>query len=252
MLTEKIVAVSGGAGLIGSGFSKAITQNGGKVIIGDIAEERGHALESELGSESSIYIKVDTSKPDSIDHFIEKGIDRFGRIDAAVHCAYPRSRQWGARFEDLKPEGLSEDLYQQLGGAIIFSQRLVAYFRRQGTGNLIHVASIQGVSAPKFEHYEGTDMVSPIEYSAIKAGVISITKYIAKYCKGQKIRANCISPGGILDNQPADFLRNYKDSCSSKGMLNAEDLSGALLYLLSDSSKYINGQNIIVDDGWGL
>ena len=252
MIPGKIVAVSGGVGLIGAEFSRAITLNGGKVIIGDIAEERGQALERELGSESAIFVKVDTTEPDSIDHFIKKGVGRFGGIDAAVHCAYPRSDQWGTRFEDLKPKGLADDLFRQVGGAILFSQKFVTCFRQQGHGNLIHMASIQGAFAPKFEHYEGTEIVSPIEYSAIKAGIISITKYIAKYCKGENIRANCISPGGILDKQPVSFLQNYKNSCSSKGMLNAGDLNGALLYLLSDSSKYLNGQNIIVDDGWGL
>ena len=95
-------------------------------------------------------------------------------------------------------------------------------------------------------------MVSPIEYSAIKAGIISITKYLAKYCKGQNIRVNCISPGGILDNQPKIFLEKYNSICSSKGMLDAQDLNGTIIYLLSSLSQYVNGQNIIIDDGWVL
>ncbi len=95
-------------------------------------------------------------------------------------------------------------------------------------------------------------MVSPIEYSAIKSGIISITRYISSYCKGENIRANCISPGGILDDQPESFLKNYMSTCSTKGMLDADDLNGTLLYLLSDYSKYTNGQNIVVDDGWTL
>ena len=122
----------------------------------------------------------------------------------------------------------------------------------QGHGNLVHISSIHGISAPKFEHYEGSDMVSPIEYSAIKAGIISIARYLAKYCNNQNIRVNCISPGGILDKQPDSFLKKYRSSCQSKGMLDAVDIAGALSFLLSDHSKYINGQNIIVDDGWSL
>ena len=95
-------------------------------------------------------------------------------------------------------------------------------------------------------------MVSPIEYTAIKAGIIAVTRYLAKYCKNQNIRVNCISPGGIMDKQPESFLRNYRSDCLNKGMLDADDLTGTLLYLLSDQSKYVNGQNIIVDDGWIL
>ena len=106
--------------------------------------------------------------------------------------------------------------------------------------------------APKFQHYEGTNMISPIEYSAVKAGIISITKYLAKYCSNQNIRVNCISPGGIKNNQPNKFLKKYKKDCSSKGMLDPEDLNGSLLMLISDYSQFITGQNIVIDDGWSL
>ena len=109
-----------------------------------------------------------------------------------------------------------------------------------------------GVVTPKFENYAGTNMTSPIEYTAIKAALIAITKYLAKYYKGNNIRVNCISPGGILDQQPESFLKKYQSCCNDKGMLAAEDVVGTALYLLSDQSRYVTGQNIIVDDGWSL
>ncbi len=98
----------------------------------------------------------------------------------------------------------------------------------------------------------GKVMTSPVEYSPIKAGIIILTKYMAKYFKGTNIRFNCISPGGILNKQPKEFRDRYQKYCTSKGLLDAIDLKGTLVYLLSDSSKYVNGQNIIVDDGWTL
>jgi len=125
-------------------------------------------------------------------------------------------------------------------------------FLKHGGGNLVHISSIQGVTTPKFDQYEGTQMNSPIEYSAIKSGVIAVTKYLAKYYKNRNIRVNCLSPGGIQDGQPEIFLENYAKNCNSKGMLDSDDLTGALIFLLSDSSQFINGQNIIVDDGWTL
>ena len=187
-----------------------------------------------------------------MDHFIKKGIKKLNKIDAFVHCSYPKSSQWGTPFEKLKSRELKEDLFNQLGGAIILSQKIVNIFRNQGYGNLIHISSIQGISSPQFEHYQGTSMCSPIEYSAIKSGIISITKYLAKYLKGTNIRVNCISPGGIIDNQPDIFLEKYNASCLTKGMLEPNDLAGALIFLLSSKSTFINGQNIIVDDGWSL
>ena len=244
--------MTGGAGRIGSAFCKGIIENRGKVIIGDISEEKGMALEKYLQSDDAVFIEVDTSNTKSIKNLIEAGENHFGKIDAAVHCAYPTSTQWGTSFEKIEAADLSDDLFSQLGGAILFSQQIISYFRDQGSGNLIHIASIQGVTAPKFEHYDGTDMTSPIEYTAIKSGIIAVTRYLSKYCKYQNIRVNAISPGGILDNQPADFLRSYRESCSSKGMLDSEDIVGTLIFLLSDQSQFINGQNIIVDDGWSL
>ncbi len=252
MLKGNIVAITGGAGLIGSSFSKSIVENGGKVIIGDVSIDRGMELQDNLGVDNAIFIEVDTSNTDSIDNFLKLGKENFGKIDSAIHCAYPRSGQWGTKFEGLKADGLKDDLFNQLGGAILFSQRLISFYRGQGYGNLVHVSSIQGVAAPKFEHYEGTKMVSPIEYSAIKSGIISITKYLAKYCKNENIRVNCISPGGILDNQPEVFLEKYNSLCSSKGMMDSKDLNGTIVYLLSSMSSYVNGQNIIIDDGWIL
>ena len=95
-------------------------------------------------------------------------------------------------------------------------------------------------------------MITPIEYSAIKSGIISITKYLAKYYQKKNIRVNCVSPGGIKDNQPALFIKRYKQYCNSKGMLDGSDISNLIIFLISDSSKYINGQNLIIDDGWTL
>ena len=129
---------------------------------------------------------------------------------------------------------------------------ITKYFLSEGKGNLIHISSIQGIRAPKFDHYIGTEMSSPIEYAAIKAGIIAITKWLAKYYKNNGMRINCISPGGIKDNQDEIFLRNYRKSCNNKGILDSEDISGLALFLISDDSLFINGQNLIIDDGWSL
>ena len=106
--------------------------------------------------------------------------------------------------------------------------------------------------APRFEIYGETAMTMPIEYAAIKSGLIHLTKYMAKYFKGDNIRVNTLSPGGILDEQPEEFIKAYNEQCLTKGMLAPKDIEGALLFLLSENSRYINGQNLIVDDGFSL
>ena len=209
-------------------------------------------LESELGKSNSKFIKLNVSDEKSISLFINEGGLTFRGIDAAIHCAYPRTENSATSFEDLNLDIITEDLRMQLASSIIFSQKIIKYFELQGHGNLIHLSSIQGSSAPKFSHYEGTKMISPIQYSAIKSGIISITKYLAKYLTDKSIRVNCVSPGGIMAGQPKSFLKKYEESCTGKGMLDPQDVVGAILFLISDHSKYINGQNIIVDDGWSL
>ena len=95
-------------------------------------------------------------------------------------------------------------------------------------------------------------MTMPVEYAAIKSGLIHLSKYMAKYFKGKNIRVNTISLGGIEDKQPEAFLKAYKEFCLNKGMLNPNDIAGTLIYLISDLSKFVNGQNIVVDDGFTL
>ncbi len=244
--------VTGGSGRIGQTLCEAIVGAGGSVVNLDIAAPSNQAKEKIPDASRYLYVPGSAVSPTEVCHAIDQTLLRFGSFDAAVHCAYPTSSQWGTSFEELKAPELMEDVSQQLGGAILFSQQVLSNFCKQGWGKLIHVSSIQGVRPPKFWHYQGVGMTSPVEYSAIKAGVIAITKYLAKLYMGQGLQINCISPGGIQDSQPNEFLNRYQSSCNSKGMLDANDIVGLFLFLLSDEGKYISGQNIIIDDGWSL
>ena len=252
IIKNKVIFVSGACGKIGSSIVNEFLKNGNYLILMDINKKKLNEFSLAISDENYLICKGDFSNQLDLDNCIKQSLKKFGRIDACIHAAYPKSKQWGAPFEKLSIEHLSDDLEKHLGGAIIISQRFLKFFLEQGFGHLIHISSIQGVSAPKFDHYKNTNMNTPIEYSAIKSGIISIVKYLAKYYKKRNIRINCISPGGIIDNQPSSFLKKYNEDCNSKGMLDAKDLIGLLSFLISDSSKFINGQNIIIDDGWSL
>ncbi len=132
------------------------------------------------------------------------------------------------------------------------AQQFCLAFKKQGYGNIINMSSIYGSIAPRFQIYDGTPMTMPVEYAAIKAAIEHLTRYFAQYFKGTGIRVNCLSPGGILAGQSTDFLTSYKKHCASKGMLDAEDLLGALIFLLSDESSFMTGQNLLIDDGFSL
>ena len=255
-LFNKTVLITGAAGRIGSAIANKVLENGGTVLLTDIDKVRLTGYKDQFSGkfqENIHLIFADITTSDGIENLLSECLTFVPCIDCAIHSAYPKSKGWGTKFEDLNQDNLDNDLSMQLGGAIMFSQKILKYFLEQNAGNLIHISSILGFNAPKFDHYEGTEMHSPIEYSAIKAGIISITKWLAKYYSKKNIRINCISPGGILNNQPESFLNKYKKSCSNIGMLSAEKhISGIVMFLLSDASIAINGQNIIVDDGWSL
>jgi NAD(P)-dependent dehydrogenase (short-subunit alcohol dehydrogenase family) len=250
-ITSEVVAISGAAGRIGSNLVRYLLEKNFRVVAGDINKKKINNLKKEINSKNVFFFIGDLTKYKSIDNFIKIGIDKFGEINSAINCSYPKN-DWGKRFENIKQHSLNNNIANHLGGAIIFAQRFTKYFLKNKKGNLINFSSIQGITQPKFDHYKNLKMGSPIEYSAIKSGIISITKYLAKYYKYKNLRFNCISPGGIKDNQHKLFIKRYKASCSKKGLLDPEDLFSLVSFLLSNKSQYINGQNIIIDDGWSL
>ena len=256
MLKDKVVVVTGGAGLIGQEFVRAVIEQNGIAIIADINKNEGQRVSNELSdklkSNKIDFFELDITSKKSSQECISYLDNKYGRIDALVNNAYPRNKNYGRHFFDVEYDDFVENLGMNLGGCIIPSQLFSLYFQNQGYGNIINISSIYGVIAPKFEIYNNTGMTTPVEYAAIKSGMLHLTKYMAKYFKGKSIRVNAISPGGILDSQPEEFLKKYNQECSTKGMLNGCDLNGTLVFLLSDMSAYINGQNIIVDDGFTL
>lgn len=255
-LAGQVVVITGGAGLLGREFVSAVAEHQGIAVIADVDVEAAERVRSSLSdalSTSSIdAISLDITSSVSIQKMLHTLHERYGRVDALVNNAYPRNKNYGRHFFDVEYADFCENLNLHLGGYFLVSQQSAAYFKKQGYGNIINMASIYGVMSPRFEIYEGTSMTMPVEYAAIKSSIVHLTKYMAKYLKGTNIRVNSISPGGILDAQPQAFQDAYRSSCQSKGMLDRTDVTGALVFLLSNMSKYVSGQNIIVDDGFSL
>ena len=256
MLKGKVVIVTGGAGLIGQEFIRAVIDNNGIAVIADINKSLGLSVKNEISLElntSNIdFVELDITSSQSLTECISFLKNKYSKIDALVNNAYPRNKNYGKSFFNVSYDDFSENISLNLGGYFLSSQKFSDFFKIQGYGNIINLSSIYGITAPKFEVYKNTNITMPVEYAVIKSALIHLTRYMAKYFKGMNIRVNSISPGGIFDKQPELFIKSYNEQCINKGMLDKSDLKGTLVYLLSDMSKYVNGQNIVVDDGFTL
>ncbi len=254
-MNKRVVVVTGGAGLLGKEICRAIASNGDVAIIADVnlsAAERVAQEISNIGAGAVHAEWLDICDKSSIDDLIDRLQRYHGGVYAVINNAYPRNKNYGRRLEDIDYIDFCENLNRHLGGYFLVSQRFSQYFKKNNKGVIINMGSIYGVIAPRFNLYSETEMTMPLEYAAIKAAVIHMTRYFAQYYKREGIRCNCISPGGISDNQSFVFQSRYKECSGTKGMLSGVDITGCVLFLLSEESLYINGQNIVIDDGFSL
>jgi len=173
---KKNLVIIGSSGRIGRSLLINELEKGNNVVGIDLNQK----INKTLQHKNYFFIKSDISRKKNLNKAFQTINKKFSNIDIVVNCSYPKSKQFGKNFEDLNEKYLKQDLYNQIGISILISQISIKFFLKQKYGNLILLSSIQGISAPKFEHYKNTNMVSPIEYSASKAGIISITKYLAK------------------------------------------------------------------------
>lgn len=241
ILNDKIVIVTGGSGLIGKELVADINRKGGKAINADIG------IETNLSNGT---IQMDITVDSSIQTCIDQIITEFGRIDGLVNCAYPRTKDWGTKFEDIDPDSWRKNVDMQLNSYFICCQKVLKVMALQKFGAIVNIASIYGVVGNDFTLYEEYGGTSPAAYSAIKGGLINFTRYLASYYGKKGIRVNCVSPGGIFDHQHPSFISRYKAKVPMGRLGNPDDIAPSVSFLLSDGAKYITGQNLIVDGGW--
>jgi len=252
-LENKNIVVIGAGGLLGSQVVESLLNSGAKVIATDINTDNLLPKLEKMGiglNDSNLSIQ-------HLDITIEKNVKEFfyplTNIDGVVNCAYPRNKTYGAHFYDVTLASFNENITLNLGSTFLITQQCAAYFSKYNKAfSLVNISSIYGVVAPKFDIYEDTVMTMPVEYAAIKSALLHLNKYVVAYVNNSNFRINSISPGGILDGQSNSFQQAYKAQTLGQGMLKPKDMMGAIQFLLSDSSQYINCQNIIIDDGFTI
>lgn len=252
LLCNKTIAVAGAGGLLGTSIVSAALNQGANIIAVDVDINNTKRRLEKAGVELEKSIKfhsMDITNSESVKNFF----NAVGAIDGAVNSTYPRNKSYGTHFFDVTLESFNENVSLNLGGSFIFSQQCAAYFKKHATPfSLVNISSIYGTTTPDFSIYENTPMTMPVEYAAIKSALLHLDKYIAAYVGDSDFRINSVSPGGLFDYQPEAFLKAYKKKTHGSGMLASQDIVGTILFLLSDKSKYVVGQNIIIDDGFTI
>jgi len=239
-LKDKVIIVTGGSGLLGREIVSDLMLKGAMAINADINED--------TDLKKNIF-KIDITSEKSIVDGIETISKYYGKIDGLVNNAYPRTEDWGTKFEDISYKSWQKNVDTQMNSTFLFIQKLMPELLK-AKGSIVNMASIYGVVGNDMTIYENTNIGTAAQYSAIKGGVINLTRYLASYYGKQGVRLNCVSPGGIFDNQDAIFVSNYEKKVPLGRLGTPNDIAPVVSFLLSEEAKYITGQNIIVDGGW--
>ena len=240
-LKDKVIIVTGGSGLIG------------REIIKYLSSENAITVNVDMNVETDIkngLAHCDITSETSIKACIDRVMKIYNRIDGLVNNAYPRTKDWGTKFEEVTMESWRKNVDMQMNSVFYFCQKVLAIMAEQKAGAIVNIGSIYGVVGNDFTLYEGYGGTSPAAYSAIKGGIVNFTKYLASYYGSKGIRINCVSPGGIKDQQHPSFIERYENKTPLKRMGRAEDIAPAVAFLLSDDASYITGHNLMVDGGW--
>lgn len=259
-LTGKVAVVTGGAGLLGQVFCQALVTAGANVAIIDLdkqAADKTAAIVEKAETQKVIAIECDITSPDSVSAMVQDVVTQFGRIDILLNNAASKGSnldQFFAPFENYSLQAWREVMSVNIDGLFLVAQSVGSQMKKQGGGSIIQTSSIYGVVAPDQRIYEGSEyngraINTPAVYSVSKAAVLGLTSYLSTYWADSKIRVNTLTPGGIASGQNSEFNQKYSNRVPLGRMGEASELTGALIYLASDASSYVTGQNIIVDGG---
>lgn len=248
-LKKKIILVTGGAGLYGKTIVEGLAEADGTVITASRNLDAGQKVADELREKG---LDVHAMRVDQADHKSVMALkhqiqNEFGLLDVFVNNAVARPM----KGYDSPIEQFAESMRINATGMMDLLREMADLIAQKGGGSIINISSMMGMFGPDLSNYDGTNMGDqPPDYYFHNAGIINLTRYLTRMLADKNIRANCISPGGLFNDQPKQFLDNYcKKVPSGRRMANNDDIKGIVVLLASDASAYINGENILMDGG---
>jgi len=264
-LSGHVAVVTGGVGLLGAEFCRTLAEAGAAIAIVDLNTSalQGTAETLKNSGYKALSVPTDITNPDSVNAMVAKVLTEFGRLDILVNSAAldpkfdPDAVKKGitpGAFEDYPLDQWNAAMNVNLTGMFLVTQACVKPMIAQGKkGSIINICSTYGLNGPDQRIYikDGQRVAfKPVYYTVTKAGVMGFTKYLAAYYAETEIRVNALTPGGVYNNHEEYFVKNYSAKTILGRMANKDEMNGALLYLASDASSYMTGNNVVVDGGW--
>jgi NAD(P)-dependent dehydrogenase (short-subunit alcohol dehydrogenase family) len=264
-LDNKVIVITGAAGLLGKQHAEAILSNGGIPILLDLNQNELDFLALELNQKygsKAVGFAVNITKEEEVKKNAEKLIDQFEKIDGLVNNAAnnPKVEKSSStnfsRLENFPIELWNQDISVGLTGAFICAKyygNLIS--KNPNGGSIINISSDLGLIAPDQRLYmkkgieDNLQAVKPVTYSVVKTGLIGLTRYLSTYWTNQNVRCNAICPGGVENGQPEDFLNELSNKIPMKRLAQVDEYQGAIVWMLSDASSYLNGAIVPVDGG---
>jgi NAD(P)-dependent dehydrogenase (short-subunit alcohol dehydrogenase family) len=263
-LQDKVIVITGAAGLLGRMHAEAVASNGGIPVLLDISTEGlkdfSDFLKNKYHTDAEFF-EVDITDEMAVKNTSDNISKHFFRIDglinnAANNPAMESSVKNFSRLENFPLEQWNNDINVGLTGAFLcskhFGQKIAD---NKNGGSIINISSDLGLIAPDQNLYKDKDKsreeqnVKPVTYSVVKTGIIGLTRYLATYWPDRGVRCNALCPGGVENNQPDDFINRVSKKIPLGRMARSDEFQGTIIWMLSDASSYLNGAVISVDGG---
>lgn len=255
-MNGRVAAITGGAGHIGRAMAETLAELGASMVLIDrnssSCEEAARQIADAHGV-ATMAVQADVARAGEMGRIPALIQERFHRLDVLIHCAAfvgtDALTGWNTSFEKQSVDTWRACLDVNLTPSFLLSQKCVPLLEASGNGSVINILSIYGLVGPDWRIYEGTEMGNPAAYAASKGGLLQLTRWMATSL-APRIRVNAITPGGVERGQNPEFREKYVYRVPLGRMAIEEDFKGAVAYLASDMSRYVTGQNLVVDGGW--
>jgi len=259
-LKGRLALITGGAGILGRRFAAGLAEHGADIAIVDLDKAGAEALAAELAKAHKVRAQgfaADIADPAAVKDLAARVESALGPVGILMNNAASKGPSLDAFFEPVESFDWAvwrEIMDVNLGGMFLMAQTFGARMAEQGAGSIIQTASIYGHLAPDQRIYEGSEYLgrpinTPAVYTASKGGVIALTRHLATYWGAKGVRVNALTPGGVESGQNDEFKHRYAARIPLGRMAQGEEMVGAAIFLASDASSYITGQNIVVDGG---